>query len=269
MTNKVITKIPRTPAVRSTVQTGRGRNKTNETGLSIDVSGLSEEVKIIVTMLSDKLDRIIERLDERDEKINELEIENATLRRDLTRLEERLDDIENNERKCDVILSGDAVPVASAGENTQTIGVELFKRRINYNLPMDSILTAYRVGSKPATQAPDRRNILMKLKSHEVKSDIMQACRTSKPSGLFVKENLTASRSKILFSLRQLRKKCPDRIDYCGSRDGRVFIWTKPADGRGNNKKIFINSLAILRKLCNDEFGVDYAELMGRNEHQL
>lgn len=263
MPPKVQTKNQSTPVVSGAMQTRR-----REPDKCIDVSGLSEEVKVIVAVLTDKLDRIIDRMNEKDKKIDKLEIENATLRRDLTRMGERLDDMENNERKNDIIVSGDIVPVASVGENTSNISVELLRRHISYSLPPDAVLAAYRLGSRPATQAPDRRNILLKLKTQELKRDIMQACRTSKPPGLYIRESLTPTRSKILFSLRQLKKRCPDRIDYCGTRDGKVFIWTRAVDGRGTNKKLYINSLNVLCKLCSDEFGVDYTELSGRSDHQ-
>ena len=84
---------------------------------------------------------------------------------------------------------------------------------------------------------------MVRLANAEIKNDILTACRTAKPSGLFVNENLTPLRASILYTLRQIKKRRPDKIEFCGSREGRVFCWIKPTNDHGKNRKLFINTL--------------------------
>jgi len=124
------------------------------------------------------------------------------------------------------------------------------------------VITAYRLGSKSASQASDRRSILVKLRDGEIKNDILQACRTTKPARLFVGDNLTPIRASILYALRQVKKKCPDKLEYCGSRDGRVFIWIKSAGASGRNQKMSINTFDLLLKICDEHFNVDPSQFI-------
>ena len=162
-----------------------------------DTTGLSAEGKIIISLLSKKLEETMERLwstkfaelmenlKTSNTIVEKLESENVTLRRDLDKLEEKIDNIESQDRRHDVILAGDAVPVATVGENTPAVCLELLRTKVNNNLPPNNIVAAYRIGAKPLTQKPDKRNIMVKLLNQEVKIDLIQSCRSVKPTGLY------------------------------------------------------------------------------------
>ena len=83
---------------------------------------LSEEGRLILTLLSDKLDNMLEVLDGRIEKVDKLERENATLRRDLVRMEERIEAVETLDRRNNVIISGESL-IAAQGDNLSLIHI--------------------------------------------------------------------------------------------------------------------------------------------------
>ena len=98
---------------------------------------------------------------------------------------------------------------------------------------------------------------MVEVRARQAKTDVIQACRTMKPTNLYVNDDLIPVRSKILFALRQLKKSRTERISYCGSIDGRIYIWLKPLNTSAPNQKVFINTIDKYIKLCNDELRVN------------
>ena len=234
----------------------RNDSKLDSPALSaVDVSGLSGEGKIILEILTERLDRLLCKMETKDNKIHQLQEENAKLKKTITDIELRIDEVENCERRNNIIVSGDALPNAVPNETSSRVAIDLFSRLMNFKLDSGCVVTAYRLGAKPMSQAPDRRRIMLKLQGSEMKRDIIQACRTTKPSGLFLNDDLTHVRATVLYALRRIRKRYPEKIDYCGSRNGKVFIWKK--SGSGQSMKVFINSLDQLKKICDEEFELD------------
>lgn len=211
--------------------------------------------------LSVKLDEIIKRLDAKDKLINDLQTENTSLRRDVKRLEERLDNIENFDRRNDIILSGSEIPTGSSGEDTLQAAIVTLKNKVNYTISNDRIAAAFRLGKKLDTQASDKRSILIKLHDNGVKHDIMKSFKTTRPQGLFANENLIPTRSKILYLLRVAKRKCPNKIAYCGSQDGKVYVLMTPPNPTARKQKVMVNSLATFELLYDKEFGLDSSEL--------
>ena len=220
------------------------------------VDGLSEEGNIIYSLLSSKLDKILSKLDEKDEAIRELKHENTTLRNDIRLLEERIDSIETHDRRCNLILSGDGLPAAATEEDPAQLVISVLKNKLNYELPRERISSVYRLGTRSSAQGPDRRRILVKLGASEDKSDIVAAFRTVKPMNLYANDDLVASRAKVLHSIRIIRKKC-NRVLACGSLNGRVYMWLKPPDLKSKSQRIFVYSMFKLRDICMKEFGTD------------
>ena len=77
---------------------------------------------------------------------------------------------------------------------------------------------------KIPTDTSDRRNILMKLSNLDTKNDLILSCKRAKPNGLYVNEDLTPVRAKILYTIRQAKKKLPHKIAGHGSINGRVTV---------------------------------------------
>ena len=228
---------------------------------------LSSESRMVVSILSNKIDKLIVLLTEKEERIQHLEVENSALRKSLNKIEERIENFEALERRNRVVLSGEALPPAVPGEITTQVVVDTLKASLRYEIAASNIIDAIRVGAKPMTQTPDRRNILVHLRNTEEKNDLITACRRGKPTNFYINENLTPARSHILYILRQLRRRNGSKIDHCGSRDGKVYFWFKPNDDGGRNRKFYVNSIETLRKLC-EELNIDHGELMPVTEHE-
>ena len=129
-------------------------------------------------------------------------------------------------------------------------------------LPTEEITAAFRLGSKPNSQGADRRNILLKMKREDTKRDILAACRTTKPNNLFIKDDLIPARAKILFALRQAKRRFPAKVMSCGSRDGSVFVWLRASGDSTNNNKMTVNNFSKLSKLCQFELNIRPSELL-------
>ena len=172
-----------------------------------------------------------------------------------------MDNVEADGRMNDLILSGNVLPVHQRGENTRAVCVDVLKNHLKYEIPSEKILSAYRLGNKAANQEPDRRSILVRLTDRASKGDVIASCKTSKPAQLFINENLTPAKSKILFTLRAVKRRLPEKIRACGSRDGRIFVWMRAPSTAGRDSKIFINSQQQLYDLCVEKLNLSAEEL--------
>ena len=199
----------------------------------------------------------MEKMEEREERLQHLESENALLRTELKKMENRMDELESTGRRNNVLISGSAIPSVVPGESDGQAVVKVLKNLLKYEISPSEITKAYRVGSKSNTQAPDRRSIMVQLLTHDRKNDMLQACRKVKPPNLYINDDLIPIRSKIQYALRQIKKSRTDRIAYCGSWEGRVYIWLKPPNSSAPNQRVFINSIDRYRKLCSDELKID------------
>ena len=187
---------------------------------------------------------------ENDEKIEQLEQKLCSLKQENRSLGRRIDDLENENHQNTIILSGDAVPPGTAtGKNCSNVVSNLMRDRLKIMLLADSILTAYRIGAKPANQSPDRRRIVAKLSHREQRRDILKACRMSKPPGLFINESLTPTCSELLFSIRQIKRQYPNRIAACGSLNGRIFAWRLAA----LSEEYELTDLPVMRIMSQNE----------------
>ena len=140
----------------------------------------------------------------------------------------------------------------------------ILKDKLKLSLPVGSIYSAYRIGKRPVTQAPDTRNILVKLSDLNSKSDIMGSCRRVKPTGLYVNESLIPARAEILFVLRQAKRKHSDKVAAVGSRNGVIFVWLKSTNAAEKSTKTIISSMTQLQNFCNGCLGVSVTDLMNR-----
>lgn len=247
---------------------GKSKRMTGDTG---EIDLLSEENRALYMLITGKFDLTLrdleKRLNQRDAKINNLEQQISALKKENADLSERLDEVENYERRDTLILSGEGVPHAETGENAKERVKSIIKEKLKCELGNDDLVAAYRIGKKPLSQQPDKRNLMVKFRQRNVRDDILQAGRTVKPQGLYVNENLTASRSKILFALRRAKRFYPERVAACGSSDGRVFVWLKPQIATERNLRIFVNSITRLDDFLKRNLDTEYDSLLARTSH--
>ena len=141
--------------------------------------GLSEEGKLIFSLLLDRLDAIVAELRARDDRLNLVETENANLKTRIVQLEERLDDAESYNRSTNLVLSGNALTTLS-GESTVHAVSEMCRSKLQYELPSNCIHSAFRMGPKPLLQSPDSRRVMVKFRDSARRDDVLSACRKVK-----------------------------------------------------------------------------------------
>ena len=193
-----------------------------------DTDDLSKEGKILLSILSKKLDEISDRLDRREELLVKLEQENLGLKKRVSSMEDRIQLLENQNRRENLILSGRELLKLPSDPNIGQAVTDLLRRTLHVEIPHASMAKAHRIGVKPHTQGPDARSVLVKFTNSVIRNDILASCRRAKPTDLFANEDLTATNATILFALRQAKRKFRNKVTGCGSIDGRTFLYLKP-----------------------------------------
>ena len=221
-----------------------------------DLSHISEESKKIIKIMEIKFERavseILAKLDAKDKKIDELQCHLSIIKSENLELKSRIDDIENHIRKDVLLISGDSIPEFTTGENTSATVCQLIQEKLGEVIQPTAIISAFRVGKKTSAQLPDKRVILVKVRSVDIKDHLLRVARSVKPNRLFFNESLTPHRASIVHALRQAKKAHPNRISSCGSAGGRVFVWLRPPSGIGNNQRLFVDSKDKLVKIFSD-----------------
>ena len=164
-----------------------------------------------------------------------------------------------------VVMSGESLPVYTTGENSRQVAADTLKIKLRCQVKCEDMVAAHRIGKKPDSQAADRRSILIRLRDRGLKNDLLHTARKSKPAGLFLNDNLTPSRSTILFALRKAKKLCPEKVIACGSSEGKVFVWLRSAKPGEGNTKIFVNNENKLEKLFSGTFGIELGTVINNN----
>jgi len=119
------------------------------------------------------------------------------------------------------------IPQVEAGEDCKSIVTNMFKNKINLIIHSNDISSAHRIGPKSRKQGPDMRKIMFKLVRRDLKSDILNACKSTRPD-FYVNESLTPNRDKIYYILRTAAKKYPHLVHHCKTFDGNVTVFMKP-----------------------------------------
>lgn len=205
---------------------------------------------ITLTSLSVKLDDILRRFEAFENRFEKLEHDNVELKVKMSRLEERVDYLENIHRQNNIILSGSALGSLRSADDYSGTVIDLFRGALNYELTRAVLLAAYRVGTKPQDQSPDRRKILVKLANSEVKRDLMAAFRTAKPANLYGNDDLTPAKASLLYKMRQVKVKRSDKVVGCGSRDSKLFMLLKPPAPNARPQRIYVRGEEHLGEIC-------------------
>ena len=177
------------------------------------------------------------------------------------RLEECLDDLESHNRGKNLVLSG-TVPSKDSDNLSQSV-IDLLKTKVNYVLPPDSIVSIYRIGPNNASQFPNMRNMMIKLRDRATKKDIVSAFRSVKPSNLYANDDLTPHRSKLLYLLRVAKRKFPNKILACGSMDSNVYAYLKPPNPVTRSQRLLVNNMRKLEELCVRELDTSLEAITG------
>ena len=180
---------------------------------------LGTEGKAIVSImkkcflqLEDKFDKILKMKSCEIEKLNG---EVASLKEEVSRLNDLVDESDAYERKNSLIISGSSLPVSTRGENCVDVVVGTIREKFKLVLDKNEVSVAYRIGKPPANQNPDRRPILLKLCRRETKINVLQSSRkyvlstpdsTHNNRDLYINESLTPAQLHILKTLRDIKR---------------------------------------------------------------
>ena len=250
----------------------RNRTKKTSAGSSggedvfISPSGDMQKIDRLELELKRFREDVVEMLAEKDAEIKLLKEEIVFLRKGVSAVEERCDEAEAYERRDTIIVSGPEMPIARDGENSAQVVCDVIKNKIGVVVRSSDISVAHRHGRKTQSQREDRRGIMVKLCRRETKHDLLRACKSVKPPNLFINDSLTPIRNSILYGLRQAKKKHPSRISGCGSIDGRIFAWVRPASRDSGNKdfRIFINTKLKFDMMCKDILNCESSDLVDK-----
>ena len=136
---------------------------------------------------------------------------------------------------------------------------QLLRDHVKVNINANDISAAHRIGSKPKTQGPDKRGIIVKLCRRNIKSEIFSACKNHKPP-FYVNENLTPTRNKILYLLRNAKRMYPNRISSCKSFEGKVYVFIGRAGER--SRRLIVNSMERLDTILKEEIDTSLEALV-------
>lgn len=205
------------------------------------------------------------KIEAKNEKIAHLEQEVSTFKKQNEDLCDRLDSIESKERSDSVVISGSSLPPGQKDENTLNTVSSLITNNLKIKLSENDILSAHRLGRKTLSQQADLRRIVVRFSSIGVKRDLLSSCRTVKPPGLYFNDYLTPTRSEILFTLRQTKRRFPNVIAAVGSQNNSVFAFLKPQNASDKNFKVIINSKVKLGEFCEKSLGASLEEITTGN----
>ena len=196
------------------------------------------------------------KIKQRDDKIKTLEDDVKFLKDKVKKMDKLADEADAYERRDTLIFSGPAIPEVSSGENCSSILQEVIKRELKVNIAPSDINTAHRLGPKPQAQGPDKRNIILKLCSRDLKRDIVVASKNqTKPVRIFANESLPPPRRKIFNTLRFMKREHPELVKGVSSFEGRVYAYTpnqSSAASTSRDRRHLVNDHDALVKFCGE-----------------
>lgn len=120
------------------------------------------------------------------------------------------------------------------------------------------IVSAQRTGKQSST----KKNILLKMRTLGNKTDIINSCKSQKPS-FYANDDLPAEKQTILYVVRQAKKRFPNTVSGCSSSGGKLYAYVKQAaDGESStttgttrDRRVPIGNLRKIKAFCTDILG--------------
>lgn len=195
---------------------------------------ISELVTSIVNGVVDGLNQQLSHLEKENKN---LITENAELKKRVSKLEDVVDTAEQYSRRNCLRISGVR---EQADENTDEI-VTNIASAIDADIDLRDIDRSHRLGRPSSDQYPrDKpRDIIVKFSTYRARYKLFKARTLTKTKGfkgVFVNEDLTKNRSKLLYEARRRVKS--EQLKSAWSTDGTILIRTTNADGSDVVRKI-------------------------------
>ena len=196
----------------------------------------------------------------KDEKILQLEDTITAQKLHISKLEDKMEDQCQYTRRESLVLSGEALPVCTEGEDCIDHVCRIIPDKLGSSMAISpaDISIAHRIGPKPEGRV-DRRNIIVRFCRRKTKYEILNKIKKMKPKpeGLYISESLTPTKQKIMRVLRSAKKEFGDKVSGYNTSDGTVYVWLLPPnpDAEGaRNSRVTIENLTKLEKFCKDNF---------------
>ena len=136
---------------------GRNNSKPSTNELIAQLSDLSEENQLLANIILNSIknveDRFSATLEEKNQRIKNLEESNRKLEERIEKLEGKFDDEEAISRRTNVIFSGPNIPPSTPGEVCANTIRSMLQTKFQLEVPLTSIVAARRLGSRnPSSQ---------------------------------------------------------------------------------------------------------------------
>ena len=220
--------------------------KDNKTFIPAVISFFQNMESKFVEMIEAMKSEFQRTCSEKDAKIVGLEGEVRSLKKNLLKLEERVEDNDSYERRDTLVFSGPAVPPATATEKCSETVVEILRRKLDLNISKEEISVAHRHGK-------EKKSIIVKLCHRSNKSDIVSSAKTVRPPNLYISECLTPQRETIAYVLRRAKREFPAIIASSTTMEGKNFVWVKPPNPTApgaKNVKLNVSTYTRLQDFC-------------------
>ncbi|XP_063854411.1 probable serine/threonine-protein kinase pkgA [Scylla paramamosain] len=192
---------------------------------------LSEESKVLVKVLTrmismkikDEIKGLKDKLEEKDSQIASLKEDISQLNEKIQILETNIDSVDQYERRDTIIVSGPVLQEENPAENAANIITSMFKDHLKVNISYSDINIAHRIGS---VNTQRKRPIIVKLTNRSLKHDLIGACIKMKPQ-LYINESLTPKRLSLFKNILNIRREHRDKFQQCHTKDGKIIIKLK------------------------------------------
>ena len=185
----------------------------------------------------------------RDDKILELESKIVCFEKRIVKLEDRIEENEQYERRDALVISGSTIPPEKKDENCNQLVKTLLKNNLNIEVQTDEISVTHRLSAKPNDQRVEKRSIIVKFCKRSTKVDVLSSARRKKADNFYVNESLTPIAQTISYVLRKAKRQHPDKISGSTTFDGKNFVWVKPPNPNAPGAKCSRHSVTNYERL--------------------
>lgn len=173
-----------------------------------------------------KLSSMSHQIDEHSDRISGLEDQNLVYKKQIAKLDRRIDDVEQKNRAHNIQIDG--IPETNH-ENLRNV-ISTLASQLKVVLSTGDITYAARVRSTNKTKV---KPVICSLSNFKVMSELIKASRTTKPTAtnagfpnnnnsVFINEHLTVARKQLLYKAKQF--KAANNFEFLWIKDGKIYI---------------------------------------------
>ena len=177
---------------------------------------LQEAITAPLMITIQKLESVVSEL---QNVIKEKDTTIASLNQQVQDLTERSDDLEQYSRRNSLRVQGLLQKVADEDPIEKTLELANGTLQLNPPLLPSDIDRAHRTG---VTRPDQPRTFLIKFATYQQRQRVLRQRQKLKNSGIYLNEDLTRTRSKLMFEARKAKRN--KKLSDCWSTDGRIFV---------------------------------------------